>query len=175
MNRCILLLVTALVTLLPRGETLPAHTADFDSALSSLTLPGESHATQTVIAAKRSLRALKTTNSPRDEEERDISGLAKKVASWASKTKLTNILQKRMQVKAEKRVQLIKKLADKSPNNLDAIYRNKITPDEYFEAMGFHYSLRFASPRQIDYAARTTPGLRKWDEYEKFYFKRKTS
>ncbi|KAE8998126.1 hypothetical protein PR002_g18827 [Phytophthora rubi] len=152
---------------------LTVSAAEFEIPSSSLTRSGESHGVQTGIAAKPSLRGLKTTNDA-PNEERGISQLAEKMKVWATKAKpgdkVRAWVQKRRTEKAEKRTSLIKSLAEKNFDNFDTIFRNKITPDEYFSALGFDYRLRFARRRVNDVSYSRVPGLRKWDGYEKFYY-----
>ncbi|KAJ8576776.1 hypothetical protein ON010_g2434 [Phytophthora cinnamomi] len=164
-------LMMALLALLVGGEALSAPAADSQVTLSSTILSGESRGVRADIDAKRSLRGLKATNRASDAEERGMSGLAEKVKVWATKSKLGQKaqawMQMRKEVKAAQRLELAEKLiADKA--KVEDIYRRtKITPDDYFNIMGFDFRYRF--DRISDDVYNYYPGLKKWEAYEKYY------
>ncbi|KAJ8544290.1 hypothetical protein ON010_g11978 [Phytophthora cinnamomi] len=164
-------LMMALLALLVGGEALSAPAADSQVTLSSTILSGESRGVRADIDAKRSLRGLKATNRASDAEERGMSGLAEKVKVWATKSKLGQKaqawMQMRKEVKAAQRLELAKELIAKKAKVEDIYRQTKITPDDYFNIMGFRHRYRFASIPKTAYLRY--PGLKKWETYEEYY------
>ncbi|EGZ08657.1 hypothetical protein PHYSODRAFT_288581 [Phytophthora sojae] len=86
------------------------------------------------VESKRSLRGT-------DDEERGATELAKKLKAWASKTNLGREVRewarKRSEAKAVNHLRLAKVLADNDAD-FKILYRNKLMPQEFYEANGFN-------------------------------------
>lgn len=150
MSKCLVLLVVAL-SLLVSANAIAASPENMASKLSALG-----------VNDKRSLRGMKSTDGPADEQRGDLTKIAQKFKAALSKTSIGQKIQAMQLKKIAAREEQVKKLLQEDAP-FATLHANKVTPGEYLQATGIKLSELPGANAEI-----LVPAYGKFKRYKQF-------